>query len=157
MFRAQFLPRAIRQVLLNLLSNAIKFSSEGESVEVLSERNGGDVLIKVIDHGVGIAADDIEKLGRPFVQAENRYSRQFEGTGLGLCVVNGLVGLHGGEIKIESEVGMGTTVIVRLPVNGPPLGAANVVEICKVDREAGTGGGDNLVQFLRHKRSALAS
>jgi len=121
--------RAIKQILLNLLSNAVKFSDDGGRVEVFADRVKGDAIIRVVDHGVGISEEDIERLGRPFVQAENEYSRKFEGTGLGLCVVNGLVGLHGGLMNIESEVGVGTTVSIRLPVAGLAPIAAGVREI----------------------------
>ena len=122
-------PRAVKQILINLLSNAVKFSDSCGSVEVILEYVGGDALIKVVDHGVGIAAEDLKKLGRPFVQAENDYSRKFEGTGLGLCVVNGLVELHGGKMTIESELGTGTVVSVQLPIAGPVENVPEVVEI----------------------------
>jgi len=121
--------RAIKQILLNLLSNAVKFSDDGGRVEVFADLIKEDAVIRVVDHGVGISQEDIERLGRPFVQAENEYSRKFEGTGLGLCVVNGLVGLHGGVMNIESEVGAGTTVIIRLPVAGPKPIVADVSEL----------------------------
>ena len=130
-------PRAVKQILINLISNAVKFSGNGRSVEVTSEYVGADVLIKVVDHGVGIAAEDIEKLGRPFVQAENDYSRKFEGTGLGLCVVNGLVELHDGTMTIESEVGRGTMVCIQLPISGPEVKGPDVVDISQASRRVG--------------------
>ena len=110
--------RACKQMLLNLLANAIKFSDEGGCVKVLANRLGDDIELVVADNGIGIAAQDIPKLGNPFVQAQSSYNRSYEGTGLGLSVVKGLVRLHGGSFDIESEIGEGTTVRIRLPING---------------------------------------
>ena len=75
------------------------------------------VQIEVADTGVGIAADKIDRVLEPFEQADNRYNRNAGGTGLGLALVNALVKLHGGSVRIESTVNAGTTVIVSLPVN----------------------------------------
>lgn len=109
--------RACKQILLNLLANAIKFTDEGGCVKVLVNRLGDDIELVVADNGIGIAAQDIPKLGNPFVQAESNYDRSYEGAGLGLSVVKGLVRLHGGTFDIESEVGKGTKVRIRLPIN----------------------------------------
>ncbi|MEO3387860.1 PAS domain-containing sensor histidine kinase [Mesorhizobium sp. CAU 1741] len=107
--------RAVQQILLNLLSNAIKFTPDGGSVSVTASRVDGMVRVFVNDTGIGIAADDLNKLGRPFMQIQNDYTRQYQGTGLGLSLVKGLVALHGGSMSIESAPGMGTTVAVGLP------------------------------------------
>jgi cell cycle sensor histidine kinase DivJ len=77
------------------------------------------VRIFVNDTGIGIADDDLARLGRPFVQVQNDYTRQFQGTGLGLSLVKGLVKLHGGTMSIESAPGLGTTVTVSLPAERP--------------------------------------
>jgi cell cycle sensor histidine kinase DivJ len=121
--------RAVKQMLLNLLANAVKFSNEGGRVEAAARliEGGSTVLLTVADNGIGIAAADIARLGQPFVQAESGYARRSEGTGLGLSVVKGLARLHGGSLEIESELGKGTTVSVRLPlvaVEQPEYGAA---------------------------------
>lgn len=71
------------------------------------------------DTGIGIGADDLSRLGKPFVQVQNDYTRQFEGTGLGLSLVKGLVTLHDGTMSIESAPNEGTTVTISLPVAGP--------------------------------------
>jgi cell cycle sensor histidine kinase DivJ len=71
--------------------------------------------IFVADTGLGIPADSLSRLGDPFFQVRNDYDRNFEGAGLGLSLVRGLVGLHGGSLKVESLAGVGTRVIVRLP------------------------------------------
>jgi signal transduction histidine kinase len=112
-------PRKLRQILTNLVSNAIKFTREGGAVTVAARREAqtGDVLIQVIDTGIGIAADDIPTAFKPFGQIDARLSRQYEGTGLGLPLTKVMVELHQGRITIDSAVGIGTTVTVRLPAS----------------------------------------
>jgi len=112
-------PRKLRQILTNLVSNAIKFTREGGAVTVAARREPqtGDVLIQVIDTGIGIAADDIPTAFKPFGQIDARLSRQYEGTGLGLPLTKVMVELHQGRITIDSAVGIGTTVTVRLPAS----------------------------------------
>lgn len=112
--------RACKQMLLNLLSNAIKFTEEGGHVRLQARRSKDMLHLNVIDDGIGIAAEDLPNLGAPFVQAESTYARKFEGSGLGLCVVTGLAKLHDGELKLESELGSGTTVTVALPMPRVP-------------------------------------
>lgn len=107
--------RAVQQILLNLLSNAIKFTPEGGQVSVTGVCQGSLVRLFVNDSGIGISEDDLAKLGRPFMQIQNDYTRQYQGTGLGLSLVKGLVELHGGSMSIESAPGLGTTVAVGLP------------------------------------------
>jgi cell cycle sensor histidine kinase DivJ len=107
--------RAVQQILINLVSNAVKFTPEGGQVGVNASSRDGMVRLYVNDTGIGIAGDDLARLGRPFVQVQNDYTRQFQGTGLGLSLVKGLVKLHGGTMSIESAPGLGTTVTVGLP------------------------------------------
>ncbi|KAB2851602.1 MAG: PAS domain S-box protein [Hyphomicrobiaceae bacterium] len=108
--------RACKQMLLNLLANAVKFTGENGRIEVSARTEGANMRLKVRDNGIGISADDIVKLGEPFVQAENGYRRRHEGTGLGLSVVKGLARLHGGDIEIESEINKGTAVSIVIPL-----------------------------------------
>jgi cell cycle sensor histidine kinase DivJ len=108
-------PRACRQILLNLIANAVKFSKTGGEVMVSAHRFGSTYLFRVADHGIGIAEGDLKRLGTPFFQADSAYNRQYQGTGLGLSVVKGLAALHGGDISIESKLGSGTVVTVKLP------------------------------------------
>ena len=110
-------PRSCRQILLNLLSNAVKFTDRGGSVVCSVRRDGRRIALAVRDTGIGIAADDLPRLGQPFVQADSGYDRKHEGTGLGLSVVKGLVQLHGGQLRIDSIKGKGTTVLVLLPIS----------------------------------------
>ncbi len=111
--------RAVQQILLNLMSNAVKFTPENGRVAVEAWRNGSRLVLTVSDTGIGIDEADLCRLGQPFVQVQNDLTRQFEGTGLGLALVKGLVKLHRGEMTLESEPGQGTTVRVVLPADGP--------------------------------------
>jgi PAS domain S-box-containing protein len=109
--------RKLKQILLNLLSNAIKFTlAEGDvMLKVTCPPNGGHIF-QIIDSGVGIADEDISRAFTPFGQVESGLNRKNEGTGLGLPLSKALVELHGGSLDLESEVGVGTTVTVRFPV-----------------------------------------
>ena len=109
--------RAIMQIILNLLSNAVKFTKPGGSVKVECLPREEYVCIRVTDTGIGIPANKIDVVTRPFEQAASSYTRNHEGTGLGLSITKDLVELHGGNLHIESIVGVGTTVTIRLPYN----------------------------------------
>jgi two-component system, cell cycle sensor histidine kinase DivJ len=109
--------RALKQVLLNLLSNAIKFTDAGGRVKVTAEVDGTMVAIAVADTGIGIGAEDLPRIGSPFFQARGSYDRRHDGTGLGLSIVKGLVSLHGGDVKIDSRLGEGTRITVRIPLD----------------------------------------
>jgi len=108
--------RALKQVFLNLLSNAVKFTRDGGSVDVHLSRTRGLVRIAIKDTGIGIAEADIMKLGRPFEQVENQFSKSHQGSGLGLAISRALVELHGGNLQIKSREGQGTTVTCTLPI-----------------------------------------
>ena len=108
--------RALKQVFLNLLSNAVKFTRDGGSVDVHLSRARGYVKIAIRDTGIGIAEADIAKLGRPFEQVENQFSKSYQGSGLGLAISRALVELHGGTLRITSREGQGTTVACMLPL-----------------------------------------
>jgi two-component system cell cycle sensor histidine kinase PleC len=108
--------RALKQVFLNLLSNAVKFTRNGGSVDVHLSRSRGHVKIAIKDTGIGIPEADIAKLGRPFEQVENQFSKSHQGSGLGLAISRALVELHGGTLRIASREGYGTTVTCTLPV-----------------------------------------
>lgn len=107
--------RAIKQVFLNLLTNAIKFTEENGSVWVECQEREEYLSIKICDTGIGIPANKLASVLRPFEQVSTHYTRDYEGTGLGLSITKELVELHGGILVIESTVGIGTTVSVRLP------------------------------------------
>ena len=109
--------RSVKQILLNLVTNAVKFTPEKGTVTVATRPDGNHILIEVTDTGIGISDTDLKLLGRPFFQASSQLNRTHEGTGLGLSVVRGLVGLHDGQIRIQSCPGQGTCVTVRLPID----------------------------------------
>lgn len=116
--------RAVKQILLNLLSNAVKFTPHGGQVTARASESGGRVTLAIADTGVGIPADQIYRLGNPFVQLRNSAGAAQEGTGLGLALVRSLAELHGGTLRIESAEGQGTTVTVELPAERPESLAA---------------------------------
>lgn len=116
--------RALKQIVLNLLSNAVKFTPAGGSVTLSMRRKGPDLVLCVRDTGIGIAEEDLSRLGSPFFQARSSYDRAYEGTGLGLSVVRGLVGLHRGHIAIDTAPGQGTSITVTLPLGGTPTGTS---------------------------------
>jgi cell cycle sensor histidine kinase DivJ len=109
-------PRAFKQIVLNLVSNAIKFTERGGKVAVSADVEGTQMVLRVADTGVGIAAEDLKRIGHPFFQAGTTYQRRHEGTGLGLSIVKSLVELHSGELTVQSKVDEGTTVTVALPL-----------------------------------------
>ncbi len=109
--------RAFKQVIINLLSNAVKFTPSNGTVTVNVRAEGNSMIFEVSDTGIGIRPPDLARLGDPFFQARATYDRPYEGTGLGLSVVRGLVGLHGGNIILESAPDVGTRVTVRLPMD----------------------------------------
>jgi cell cycle sensor histidine kinase DivJ len=108
--------RACRQILINLLSNAVKFTEPGGRIAVGAEVVGDWMDLHVTDTGIGIPAEFLPRLGDPFFQVRADYDRGYEGAGLGLSLVRGLVGLHGGAVLLESVAGVGTRVTVRLPL-----------------------------------------
>ena len=124
--------RRIRQVLINLLNNAVKFTPNGGKItlkvsyiKVLGNKNneiakGGayDTLeISIVDTGIGIPPDQIKRLFQPFLQVESALNRNYEGSGLGLVLVKRLVELHGGEVRLTSELGVGSCFTIALPIS----------------------------------------
>lgn len=108
--------RALLQIFVNLLSNAIKFTPAGGNVHIRAQAHYDIVRVYIDDTGIGIAAHDMERLGQPFMQVQNCYTRDYAGAGLGLSLVKGLLKLHEGDMDIESTPGIGTTVTISLPL-----------------------------------------
>jgi two-component system cell cycle sensor histidine kinase PleC len=105
-----------KQILLNLLSNAVKFTNQDGRVMVHSGLDKhGDLVISIRDTGVGIAREHLAKVLEPFEQVEDHLTRRNEGTGLGLPIARALIELHGGQLVLSSEVGVGTSAELRLP------------------------------------------
>lgn len=113
--------RALKQILLNILSNAIKFTPAGGQVTIYTNADAqtGGVIFQITDTGIGISEQDLPKLCKPFVQIESQLSKSHTGSGLGLALTKSLVELHGGQFIMESEIGTGTTVTIKLPLQPP--------------------------------------
>ncbi|GJD48771.1 Sensor histidine kinase RcsC [Methylobacterium crusticola] len=112
--------RALHQILVNLLQNAVKFTPEAGRVAVRTRRAIDAIHIFVEDSGIGIPKAALPKLGSPFEQVETNFARSYKGSGLGLAIARSLAELHGGGLRIRSEEGSGTIVLVRLPRPGTP-------------------------------------
>jgi two-component system, NarL family, sensor histidine kinase BarA len=110
----------LQQVLWNLLSNAVKFTPEGGRVELSADTDGVHLILSVKDNGVGIAPEDQEPIFDKFRQASNPLTREHAGTGLGLSIVRELVKILGGEVKLHSDLGRGSTFTVTLPLQLNP-------------------------------------
>ncbi|MDR6953186.1 two-component system cell cycle sensor histidine kinase PleC [Ancylobacter sp. 3268] len=112
--------RALKQIALNLISNAIKFTPEHGRITLRTRRTKQSALLVIEDTGIGIPRSALAKIGRPFEQVESQFTKTHKGSGLGLAIAKSLVELHGGTMRIRSSEGVGTTVIIRLPLNGRP-------------------------------------
>ncbi len=106
--------RLLGHILTNVLSNAVKYSEPGATVHFVVERDGDDAVMTVRDRGIGISEEDQQNIFTAFYRGANVGSRP--GTGLGLLMVKRCVGLHRGCVQLESSLGEGTSVIVKLPV-----------------------------------------
>lgn len=117
--------RRFRQVLINLLNNAVKFTHEGGNIQLtvklvmdensINNINSQWMCFSIIDNGIGIATKDLDKLFQPFMQIDSSLNRQHNGTGLGLALVQQLVTLHQGKIKVTSEVNKGSCFQIYIP------------------------------------------
>ena len=112
--------KALKQIMLNLLSNAVKFTPPGGHITVRARTTGSAVTFSVEDTGIGIPKEALRKLGRPFEQVGNQFTKSHRGSGLGLAITSSLAELHGGAMRIRSREGHGTIVSVRLPVDPAP-------------------------------------
>ncbi|MEO0327062.1 MAG: ATP-binding protein [Pseudomonadota bacterium] len=109
--------RAIKQILINLLTNAVKFSRDNGRIQIRARQRGETITITLEDNGIGISKQDLKKLGRPFEQVQNQFTKSHKGSGLGLAISRSLIEMHGGAMKIRSTEGVGTIVSFRLPVH----------------------------------------
>jgi two-component system cell cycle sensor histidine kinase PleC len=106
--------RLLTQIVTNVVTNAIKFSPGGSRVLIAATARAPWVELRVIDRGIGMTEDEVLMALRPFEQIDREHARKHEGTGLGLPIAKALVDLHGGQLAIESQPGIGTTVLIRL-------------------------------------------
>jgi two-component system cell cycle sensor histidine kinase PleC len=118
--------RTIKQIVINLLSNAVKFTPDGGRVTVRARIVGGNVNIAIEDTGIGIPKEALKNLGKPFEQVESQLTKSHRGSGLGLAIAKSLAELHGGAMRIRSSLGVGTIVMVRLPIDA--AAATNAIE-----------------------------
>lgn len=110
--------RALRQMLLNLLANAAKFSEPPMPIEVRCRTSpDGEIALTVADRGIGMTPREAELAVRPFHQADSRLARKYEGSGLGLSIVSGLMSCHGGRLVIDSEPGVGSRISLVFPAS----------------------------------------
>jgi len=107
--------RRMRQIVLNLLSNAVKFTEDGGNVVISVRADRIGFVITVTDSGIGMSPEELERVMEPFVQADARLSRKYEGSGLGLPLTKALVEAHGGTLRLDSESGRGTVATVFFP------------------------------------------
>jgi len=108
--------RLLKQIVLNLLSNAVKFTPEGGRVTIRARATSGWVSISLADTGIGIPEEALARLGRPFEQVESQLTKSHQGSGLGLAIAKSLTELHHGAMRIRSTPGIGTMVLLRLPI-----------------------------------------
>ncbi len=121
--------RACRQILINLLSNAIKFSQNGAQVICSIKRQGNSLVFGVSDEGIGMSKEHVSRFGEPFLQANVGFKREYEGVGLGISIVKGLVDLHHGRLIVKSKMGVGTIISVILPVSEPAIEIDDKTEV----------------------------
>jgi two-component system cell cycle sensor histidine kinase PleC len=108
-------PAAVERILTTLMRNAVKFAPEGGAVEIGAETIDDRIYFYVEDNGPGVAAEDAERLGRPFEQGDAVMANGMKGSGLGLAIANSLVELHGGSLRLASRLGEGAVAVVALP------------------------------------------
>jgi signal transduction histidine kinase len=105
-----------RQIILNLLSNGVKFTEpQGRILVDSTVDKRGDLVISIKDTGIGIPAEHLERVLNPFEQVAHHLTKENEGTGLGLPIARALIELHGGDLTLRSDLGIGTTAALRLP------------------------------------------
>ena len=109
----------VEQVLMNVITNSLKYTPDGGTINILGMLSGDNICITIEDTGMGIPHEDIERVFDRFYRVDKARSRESGGTGLGLSIAKEIITMHGGEISINSTQGVGTSVTITLPINGP--------------------------------------
>ncbi|WP_442600470.1 sensor histidine kinase [Paenibacillus sp. KN14-4R] len=109
----------LNQVWTNILGNSIKFSKDGGVISVSIKQDIKNVTVRISDMGIGISLEDQKRIFERFFKADRSHNRKYGGSGMGLAIVKQIVSLHQGDIRVESEPGRGTTVIVTMPITTP--------------------------------------
>lgn len=107
----------LNQVWTNILGNSIKFSEDGGVINVSIIQDTKNVAVQITDAGFGISLEDQKRIFERFFKADRSHSRKYAGSGMGLAIVKQIISLHQGDIRVESELGRGTTITVTLPMN----------------------------------------
>lgn len=110
-------PKALKRALMNIIGNSIKFNKKGGEVSITLKFNAANFSLRVVDTGIGIRKEVLEKIFDRFYQADGSIARAYPGTGMGLNVAKRLIEAHGGEVRVKSEVGKGTEFAMIIPVN----------------------------------------
>ena len=108
-------PVRIEQLVTNLINNAVKFTSERGDIHLETKRDGATAVISVQDNGIGLASHMLNTIFNPFTQDDRTLARSSGGLGIGLTIARRLAELHGGSLRIQSEMGEGTAVTIALP------------------------------------------
>jgi signal transduction histidine kinase len=143
------------KVVMNLVSNAFKFTFEGQ-IAVRLRWRGDRVELQVSDTGTGIPESELPRIFERFHRVEGARGRSFEGTGIGLSLVHELVRLHGGEVRVQSEVGRGSTFVVQLPAGSAHLPRDRIVQIAAPAPNGGTDASAQLLEARQWLREAEA-
>jgi signal transduction histidine kinase len=106
----------LSQVWSNIIVNAIKFSGADETISIVIGQDASNVVVSITDQGIGIAPEDQKHIFDRFFKADRSHKRKNNGSGIGLAIVKQIVLLHGGDIAVESQPGVGTTISVTLPI-----------------------------------------
>jgi signal transduction histidine kinase len=125
-------PTRLDQVIVNLLNNAAKYTDQGGQIRLITQQQGADIVVRIIDTGIGIAPELLPRVFDLFTQGDRTLDRSQGGLGIGLSLVKKLVELHGGTVAVHSAgLGQGSEFIVRLPAVFPIFEAVAQVEMAK--------------------------
>ncbi|MET0413627.1 MAG: ATP-binding protein [Polyangiaceae bacterium] len=149
--------RRFKQILVNLLGNAVKFTEKGGSIGLSAALDGPYLRLEVWDSGIGIEPDDCERIFLPFVQVDSGLSRKYDGTGLGLALVRQLTELLGGDVRVESQVGVGSRFCVRLPFAASDSISPRSVVASLADEQTARVPGGQLILLAEDNEANIAT